>query len=68
MAKRIMSTHAFHLEDAFTEFFIEELKSNGKWRKIPNNAGPYASANDAIPVAVAYSRANGVKTRVVGIK
>ncbi len=68
MAKRILSTHALRAGDAFTQFFIEELRPGGQWRNIPANAGPYDSAEEAIPVAVAYSKANGVKTRVVGFK
>lgn len=49
----------------FTVFFVQELRPNGKWRKIPENAGPYNTSEEARAVAQAWSIEHHVKTRVI---
>jgi hypothetical protein len=63
MSKALMVFSA-HEIDSFTSFFVEELKPNGRWRPIPDKAGPYTSAAKAAKVAQEYSIEHGVKTRV----
>jgi hypothetical protein len=65
MAKRILSVIAGFKEAGFIQFFVEELRPNGKFRRIPRVGGPYATYDEALAVAVAHSKKNGVKTRVV---
>ncbi|MBO9633646.1 MAG: hypothetical protein J7578_11065 [Chitinophagaceae bacterium] len=48
------------------EYFVEEKRPDGKFRRIPQNAGPYATQAEADEVARDYSRQHpDVEVRVV---
>ncbi|WP_127125030.1 hypothetical protein [Pseudoflavitalea rhizosphaerae] len=70
MSKRVLTIYRARKKTlkggADEHFYIEEKRPNGKWKRIPEDAGPYDSEQEAETVAKAYSEAHpNVEVRVV---